>query len=38
MSLAPIIIGIRKLPSTDGIAGIMKKKIIMTPCVVKSLL
>jgi hypothetical protein len=30
--------GIRKLPSTDGMDGIRKKKIITTPCMVKSLL
>ena len=37
-SRAPIIIGMRKLPSTAGIDGIRKKKIIMMPCIVKSLL
>ncbi len=31
-SFAPIISGIRKLPSTAGIAGIRKKKTIITPC------
>ena len=37
-SLAPIMIGTRKFPSTDGIAGIRKKNTIITPCIVKSLL
>ena len=37
-SLAPIIIGTRKLPSTAGIEGIRKKKTMTTPCIVKSLL
>ncbi len=37
-SFAPIIIGMRKFPSTAGIEGIRKKKTIMTPCIVKSLL
>ena len=37
-SLAPIMIGIRKLPSVAGIDGIRKKKTIITPCSVKSLL
>ena len=31
-SFAPIIIGIRKLPSTAGIDGIRKKNTIITPC------
>jgi hypothetical protein len=34
-SLAPIMIGTRKLPRMAGIAGIRKKKIIMIPCIVK---
>ncbi len=37
-SLAPIISGIRKFPSTAGTAGMRKKKIIITPCIVNSLL
>ena len=37
-SFAPIMSGTRKLPRTAGMAGIMKKKTIMTPCVVKILL
>ena len=37
-SFAPIISGIRKFPSTAGIDGIRKKKIMATPCMVKSLL
>ncbi len=37
-SFAPIIKGMRKFPSTAGTAGIKKKKIIITPCIVKSLL
>ncbi len=37
-SRAPIIIGMRKLPSTAGIDGIRKKKIMMIPCIVNSLL
>ena len=37
-SLAPIISGIRKFPSTAGIDGMRKKKIIITPCMVNSLL
>ena len=37
-SLAPIIIGTRKLPSVAGIDGIKKKKIMMIPCWVKTLL
>ena len=37
-SRAPIIIGMRKLPSTAGIEGTRKKKIMMSPCMVKSLL
>jgi hypothetical protein len=37
-SLAPIMSGIRKLPRTAGMDGIRKKKIIATPCMVKSLL
>ena len=37
-SRAPIIIGRKKLPSTAGIEGIRKKKIITTPCMVNSLL
>jgi hypothetical protein len=37
-SFAPIMIGIRKFPSTAGMAGIRKKKTIATPCIVKSLL
>src|SRR5688572_11198591 len=37
-SLAPIIIGTRKLPRTAGIDGTRKKKIITRPCMVKSLL
>ena len=35
-SLAPIISGTRKLPSTAGIAGIRKKNTMMTPCMVNS--
>ena len=37
-SFAPIMIGSRKLPRIAGIDGIRKKKIIMTPCCVKTLL
>src|SRR5882672_12932314 len=37
-SLAPIIKGIRKLPRTEEIEGIRKKKTMATPCMVKSLL
>ena len=37
-SLAPIIIGTKKLPSTAGIDGIRKKKTMIMPCIVKSLL
>ena len=37
-SFAPIMIGIRKLPSTAGIDGIRKKKTMTMPCMVKSLL
>ena len=37
-SFAPIMIGIRKLPSVAGIDGIRKKNTMMTPCIVKSLL
>ena len=37
-SFAPIMRGIRKLPRTAGIEGIRKKKIMATPCMVKSLL
>ena len=37
-SLAPIIGGIRKLPSTAGIDGIRKKNTMITPCAVKNLL
>src|SRR5437763_15493976 len=37
-SFAPIICGIKKFPSTAGMEGIRKKKIIATPCMVKSLL
>ena len=37
-SFAPIMIGIRKFPSTVGIDGIRKKKIITTPCDVNVLL
>jgi hypothetical protein len=37
-SLAPIINGIRKLPRTAGMEGMRKKKIMATPCMVKSLL
>ena len=37
-SFAPTMIGMRKLPSVAGIDGIRKKKTIMTPCIVKSLL
>ena len=35
-SRAPIMSGIRKLPSTAGIDGIRKKKIMTTPCSVNS--
>ena len=35
-SRAPIMSGIRKLPSTAGIDGTRKKKIMTTPCIVKS--
>ena len=38
IGLVVIIIGMRKLPSTAGIEGIRKKKIITMPCIVKSLL
>ena len=37
-SLAPIMIGSRKLPRTAGIDGIRKKKTITTPCMVNILL
>jgi hypothetical protein len=37
-SLAPIIMGTRKLPSVEGMPGIKKKKIMMTPCSVNNLL
>ena len=37
-SLAPIISGMRKLPRTPGMPGIMKKNTIITPCVVNILL
>ncbi len=37
-SLAPIISGRQKLPSTVGTTGTKKKKTMMTPCMVKSLL
>ena len=37
-SLAPIISGITKLPRKAGIDGMRKKKIITTPCIVKTLL
>ena len=38
MSRVPIMIGTRKLPSTDGIDGIRKNHTITTPWMVKSLL
>ena len=37
-SLAPIIIGRKKFPRVAGIEGIRKKKIMITPCSVNSLL
>ena len=37
-SLAPIIIGSKKLPNTVGITGTRKKKTMITPWTVKSLL
>jgi hypothetical protein len=37
-SLAPTMMGIRKLPSVAGIDGIRKKKIMTTPCNVNILL
>src|SRR2546423_6051473 len=37
-SLAPIIMGMRKFPSTAGIDGIRKKKSMIWPCMVKALL
>jgi hypothetical protein len=37
-SLAPIIMGIKKLPSTAGTAGIRKKNTITCPCMVNILL
>ncbi len=37
-SRAPIISGSRKFPSTAGIDGIRKKKIMYTPCCVNALL
>ena len=37
-SLAPIMIGMRKLPRVAGMDGMRKKKTITTPCMVKSLL
>jgi hypothetical protein len=37
-SRAPIMIGRKKFPSTAGIDGIRKKKIIATACMVNSLL
>ncbi len=37
-SLAPIIIGRKKFPSTVGITGTRKKKTMITPWIVKSLL
>ncbi len=35
-SLAPIISGTRKLPSTAGIAGMRKKNTMMMPCMVNT--
>ena len=35
-SFAPIMIGIRKLPSVAGIDGIRKKNTMMTPCIVNT--
>ena len=37
-SFAPIMIGIRKLPSVAGIEGMRKKNTITTPCMVNILL
>ncbi len=37
-SRAPIIMGRKKLPSTAGMDGIRKKKIMMIPCMVNILL
>ncbi len=37
-SRAPIIMGTRKFPSTAGIEGIRKKKIMVMPCMEKNLL
>jgi hypothetical protein len=37
-SLAPIIMGIRRLPKVAGIEGIRKNHTITTPCRVNSLL
>jgi hypothetical protein len=37
-SRAPIIRGMRKFPSVAGMDGIRKKKTMITPCSVKSLL
>ena len=37
-SFAPIIGGMRKLPSVAGIDGIKKKKTITIPCIVNILL
>jgi hypothetical protein len=37
-SRAPTISGTRKLPSVAGIDGTRKKKTMITPCAVKSLL
>jgi hypothetical protein len=34
-SLAPTIIGTRKLPSTAGMDGMRKKNSMMMPCIVK---
>ncbi len=37
-SRAPIIMGTRKFPSTAGMEGIRKKKIMVMPCIVNNLL
>jgi hypothetical protein len=38
MSLAPIISGIRKLPSTESKSGMATKKTMIVPCMVTSAL
>ena len=38
MSRAPIISGMQKLPNAPIMIGVMAKKIMMRPCIVKMLL